>query len=95
MDILIYDNFGAHDKRHIYSTLPIATAEIVEPFYIILPCAMCPESTANGVTIFPKGVDRPILLADCLSTANNGMPILQWTDRNGQRFQYYPGTYGI
>ena len=39
MDVKIYDNYGvlAHEKQHVYTTAPEATAKVSEPFYIIIP----------------------------------------------------------
>lgn len=98
MDVMIYDNYGvlAHEKQHVYTTAPEATAKVSEPFYIILPDAMQPYETAAGEIALsvPNGFN-PYLLRELLSTARDGMPVLRWIDRDGKAHEYLPGTYGV
>lgn len=95
MDVMIYDNYGvlAHEKVHIYTTAPEATAKVSEPFYIIIPDAMRPYETVEGQISLMLD-DQPWLLRECLDTARDGMPIIRWYDKQGHRHEYAPGTYG-
>ena len=93
----IYDNYGvlAHEKKHVYTTAPEATASISEPFYIIIPDSMKPYITEAGeiALILPDGVG-PYLLSECLATERDGMPSITWVDKYGRKNAYIPGAYG-
>ena len=98
MDVKVYDNYGvlAHEKEHVYTTAPEATATLSEPFYIIIPNGLHPYITDAGeVALIPPGGFGPYLFAECLATGRNGMPVIAWVDREGKRRSYLPGTYGI
>ena len=98
MDVKIYDNYGvlAHEKQHVYTTAPEATAAVSEPFYIIIPEGMHPYVTESGEVALevPDGYN-PYLLRELLATARDGMPIIHYIDRNGKSRTFHPGTYGI
>ena len=97
MDVKIYANYGvlAHEKQPVYTTAPEATATVSEPFYIIIPDAMKPYVTEGGqiALILPDGFG-PYLLAECLATGQDDMPVITWIDKNEERRVYLPGTYG-
>lgn len=96
MDVMIYDNYGvlAHEKQHVYTIAPEATADVSEPFYIIIPEGMHPYITTEGFVALsvPSG-HNPYLLQDLLDTARDGMPILRYIGRDGKRHVFHPGTY--
>ena len=98
MDVKIYDNYGvlAHEKQHVYTTAPEATAAVSEPFYIIIPEGMHPYVTASSEVALelPDGFN-PYLLHEVLATGRDGMPIIHWVDRKGKSQTYLPGTYGV
>ena len=98
MDVKIYDNYGvlAHEKQHVYTTAPEATATVSEPFYIIIPDTLQPYVTEAGeiALILPDGFG-PYLLAECLATNRDGMPVISWIDKNGKKHTFTPGTYGV
>ena len=98
MKVKIYDNYGvlAHEKQHVYTTAPEATATVSEPFYIIIPDSMTPYITAAGQVALnvPDGYN-PYLLSELLFTANDGMPVLSWIDRHHKVHEYRLGTHGI
>ena len=96
MDVKIYDNFGvlAHEKQHVYTTAPEATAVVSEPFYIIIPNGLKPYVTVDGnVAIEPPDCIGPLLLSECLATGRNGMPVIAYVDKHEKRHSYLPGTY--
>ena len=96
MDVMIYDNYGvlAHEKQHVYTTAPEATADVSEPFYIIIPEGMHPYVTEAGEVALslPNGYN-PCLLREVLATARDGMPMISYIDRNGEKHTFHPGTY--
>lgn len=97
MDVKIYDNYGAlsHEKQHVYTTAPEATAAVSEPFYIIIPESMHPYVTASGeIALDLPDAFKPYLLREVLATGRDGMPIIRYIDRKEKSHTYYPGTYG-
>ena len=96
MDVIIYDNYGvlAHEKQHVYTTAPEATAVVSEPFYIIIPEGMHPYVTEAGEVALslPNGYN-PYLLREVLATARDGMPMIAYIDRSGENHTFHPGTY--
>lgn len=97
MDVKIFDNYGvlAHEKQHVYTTAPEATAKVSEPFYIIIPSGLRPYVTVDGAIAIepPDGLGK-YLLSECLATGRNGMPVIAYVDKYGERRSYLPGTYG-
>ena len=98
MDVMIYDNYRvlANEKEHVYTTAPETTATVSEPFYIIIPEGMHPYVTESGeVALELPGGLNPYLLHKVLATGRDGMPIIQYIDRNGKSHTFHPGTYGV
>lgn len=97
MDVKIYDNYGvlAHEKQHVYTTAPEATAAVSEPFYIIIPEGMHPYVTASGEVALelPDGFN-PYFLHEVLATGRDGMPIIRYIDRKEKSHTFHLGTYG-
>lgn len=96
MDAIIYDNMGVlgHEKQHVYTTAPAASASWTEPFYIIIPDAMNPYTNESGdIVITPSDNSGPWLLSEALETDPDGMPSLRWIDKDGTNHRFSPGTY--
>ena len=95
MDVKIYDNYSvlAHEKQHVYTIAPESTASLSESFYIIIPYSMNPYITEVGeIAIIPPNSFK-YLLAECLETGHDGMPVITWIDKNGSKCTYDLGTY--